>query len=94
MFHLYPLIQLEVLLRLKQASNAAFSFLSHEDPIHPYYVFLKSWGEAALALEYERRQRQQVDKRKEEKENAGAEEATTVTAKGPWEIGGMYISLW
>lgn len=76
-------------MRLKQASNAAFSFLSHEDPVHPYYVFLKSWGEAALAGEYERMQRLQVDKRKEEEENAGAKEATAVTAKGPWEIGGM-----
>ncbi|CAM9218740.1 unnamed protein product, partial [Hapterophycus canaliculatus] len=54
--------QLEVLLRLKQQSNAAFSFLSDEDPVHPYYVFLKSWGESALAAEYARQQRLQAER--------------------------------
>ena len=88
-------MQLEVLLRLKQASNAAFSFLCQEDPIHPYYVFLKSWGEAALAGEYERQQRLQAQRaelrkkeedRKREEERREAEAAAAVAdsaAKGP-----------
>lgn len=73
-----------MLLRLKQASNAAFSFLSHDDPIHPYYVFLKSWGEAALGKEYARQQQLQVE-RAEAKLRAEADEKerAAAAAKGP-----------
>lgn len=76
-----------MLLRLKQASNEAFSFLSHDDPIHPYYVFLKSWGEAALGKEYARQQRLQVE-RAEAKLKAEADEKdrAAAAAKGPWLI--------
>eukprot|EP00903_Cladosiphon_okamuranus_P016054 g14821.t2 len=82
--------QLEVLLRLKQQSNLAFSFLSDEDPVHPYYVFLKSWGESALADEYARQQRLQAERkearrreeasRKEREERAAAAAAAASKA--------------
>lgn len=79
--------KLEVLLRLKQASNAAFSFLSIEDPVHSYYVFLKSWGESALAAEYTRQQRLQAG-RGEAKQNDEKDRRETrdqeAAAKGPW----------
>ncbi|CAM9438846.1 unnamed protein product, partial [Scytosiphon promiscuus] len=77
--------QLEVLLRLKQQSNAAFSFLSDEDPVHPYYVFLKSWGESALAAEYARQQRLQAERAetrlKEEQQRREREEREAAAAK-------------
>eukprot|EP00752_Nemacystus_decipiens_P013791 g12244.t1 len=83
--------QLEVLLRLKQQSNLAFSFLSDEDPVHSYYVFLKSWGEVALASEYARQQRLQAERaearrreeeqRKEREEQAAAAAAAVAAAK-------------
>lgn len=89
--------QLEVLLRLKQQSNAAFSFLSDEDPVHPYYVFLKSWGESALATEYARQQRLQAERaearRKEEERRLEREEREAAAAKGPWRGGGWGCSL-
>ncbi|CAM9527992.1 unnamed protein product, partial [Ectocarpus sp. 12 AP-2014] len=75
--------QLEVLLRLKQQANEAFSFLSDEDPVHPYYLFLKSWGESALAAEYARQQRlqaeraearQRQDQQRKEREAAAAKD--------------------
>lgn len=66
--------QLEVLLRLKQAGNAAFSFLLDGDPLHPYYLYLKSWGEGALDAEYVRQQRLQAQ-RAEEKQRRMEEEA-------------------
>ena len=74
-----------MLLRLKQSSNEAFSFLSHDDPIHPYYLFLKSWGEAALGKEYGRQQRLQAE-RAEAKLTAEADERdrAAAAAKGPW----------
>lgn len=76
--------QLEVLLRLKQQSNAAFSFLSDEDPVHPYYVFLKSWGESALAAEYARQQRLQAERaearRRDEEQRKVREEAAAAAA--------------
>ena len=94
--------QLEVLLRLKQQSNPAFSFLSDEDPVHHYYVFLKSWGEAALAAEYARQQRQQAERaearrrreeqqRKEREERAAAAAAAAAAAKGPF--GALVLAL-
>lgn len=78
--------QLEVLLRLKQAGNAAFSFLSDGDPLHGYYLFLKSWGEDALASEYARQQRLQAERaaereRRKEEEEVGAEEGSEAEAK-------------
>lgn len=83
-----PNLQLEVLLRLKQQSNPAFSFLSDDDPVHPYYVFLKSWGEAALAAEYARQQRLQAERtearRREEEERKAREERAAAAAKGPF----------
>ncbi|CAM9172030.1 unnamed protein product [Discosporangium mesarthrocarpum] len=60
--------QLEVLLRLKQASNPAFSFLSDEDAFHPYYNYLKTWSEAALTQEYSRQQAMKAQREKEEEE--------------------------
>ena len=79
--------QLEVLLRLKQQSNAAFSFLDDQDPAHPYYVFLKSWGESALAAEYARQQRLQAERaearRRREQERREEEEREAAAAKGP-----------
>ncbi|CAM9741229.1 unnamed protein product [Pylaiella littoralis] len=84
---------LEVLLGLKQPSIAAFSFLSDEDPVHPYYIFLKSWSGAALSTEYTRQQRLQAgrteaprrdeEQRKDRKEagaGAGAARAAAVCA--------------
>ena len=79
--------QLEVLLRLKQQSNTAFSFLDDQDPAHPYYVFLKSWGESALAAEYARQQRLQAERaearRRRERERREEEEREAAAAKGP-----------
>lgn len=80
-------LQLEVLLRLKQQSNLAFSFLSDEDPIHPYYVFLKSWGENALAAEYTRQQRLQAERaeaRRRAEEERKEREERAAAAKGPF----------
>lgn len=71
--------QLEVLLGLKQPSIAAFSFLSDEDPVHPYYIFLKSWSGAALSTEYTRQQRLQAGRteapRRDEEQRKDREEA-------------------
>ncbi|CAM9719330.1 unnamed protein product [Sphacelaria rigidula] len=78
--------QLEVLLRLKQASNAAFSFLSDGDPLHSYYLFLKSWGEAALGQEYARQQRLQTeraDAKQREQDRKKLERERAASAKGP-----------
>lgn len=78
--------KLEVLLRLKQASNAAFSFLSEGDLLHPYYLLLKSWGEAALGEEYARQQRMQTERanaRQREEDRETLERERAASAKGP-----------
>lgn len=80
-----------MLLRLKQQSNLAFSFLLDEDPVHPYYVFLKSWGESALAAEYARQQRLQAERaearqREEEQRREQEQRAATAAAKGPFGV--------
>lgn len=94
--HLLPALlnsrvsQLEVLLRLRQASNVAFSFLSDGDLLHSYYLFLKSWGESALASEYVRQQRLQAeradekDKQTIEEDKAKLAEERATLVKGPW----------
>ncbi|CAM9837811.1 unnamed protein product [Laminaria digitata] len=77
--------QLEVLLRLKQASNAAFSFLTHDDPIHSYYLYLKSWGEVALGKEYARQQQLQVERAAARlKAEEDEKDRVAAAAKGPW----------
>lgn len=74
-----------MLLRLKQAENAAFSFLSDGDPLHGYYLFLKSWGEDALASEYARQQRLQAERaaerERQKEEEVGAEEGSEAGAR-------------
>lgn len=85
----YPLSsKLEVLLRLKQAANAAFSFLSVDDPVHSYYLFLKSWGESALAAEYTRQQRLQAElvdsRQRDENERQERGDQKAAAGKGPW----------
>lgn len=75
-----------MLLRLKQASNAAFSFLSDGDPLHAYYLFLKSWGEGALAGEYTRQQELQTvraEARQKEKARKKFEREHAASAQGP-----------
>lgn len=76
-----------MLLRLKQAANAAFSFLSVDDPVHSYYLFLKSWGESALGEEYTRQQGLQAElvNSKQLDENGRQEQRNQEAAgKGPW----------
>lgn len=72
-----------MLLRLKQASNPAFAFLSDEDPVHPYYLFLKTWGESALAAEYARQQQLKVERADVKKREAEREQERAEAAKGP-----------
>lgn len=60
--------------------------------MHGYYIFLKSWGEDALASEYARQQRLQAERaaereRRKEEEEVGAEEGLEAEAKAKAKAG-------
>ncbi|CAM9262794.1 unnamed protein product [Chrysoparadoxa australica] len=84
--------QLEVLLRVKQAGNESFEFLSPDSMLHAYYQLLKSFGKARLHEEIAEGQRLQ-QRRQEEREKEAAlvadDESAAQLAMGL--LGGSYF---
>ncbi|CAM9169648.1 unnamed protein product [Phaeothamnion confervicola] len=82
--------QLEVLLRVREANNAALGFLQTDHELHPYYAMLRGWSDQRLqeeadkqaALQQQRAEEKERRQREEAEEAAAAAAASTAAATG------------